>query len=73
MGIVLLLGVLLSALVSGWLSTASAAASRSLSGPRSTCPSAWPSRCLPTTSGVLAYAFLLGLGFGAYISIDLAL
>jgi len=28
---------------------------------------------VPTTTGVLAYAFLLGLGFGAYISIDLAL
>ena len=28
---------------------------------------------VPTTDGVLAYAFLLGLGFGAYISIDLAL
>jgi MFS family permease len=28
---------------------------------------------LPTTTGVLIYSFLLGLGFGAYISIDLAL
>ena len=74
MGIVLLLGVLLSALVSGWLSDkvgrrkpfivwSSVVMSIALAIPL----------VVPTTTGVLAYAFLLGLGFGAYISIDLAL
>ena len=74
MGIVLLVGVLLSALVSGWLSDrvgrrepfivwSSVVMSVALAIPLA----------VPTTQGVLAYAFLLGLGFGAYISIDLAL
>ena len=74
MGIVLLVGVLLSALVSGWLSDrvgrrkpfivwSSVVMSIALAIPLA----------VPTTQGVLAYAFLLGLGFGAYISIDLAL
>jgi MFS family permease len=74
MGVVLLVGVLLSALVSGWLSDrvgrrkpfivwSSVVMSIALAIPLA----------VPTTSGVLAYAFLLGLGFGAYISIDLAL
>ena len=73
-GIVLLVGVLLSALASGWLSDkvgrrkpfivwSSVVMSIALAIPL----------VVPTTSGVLAYAFLLGLGFGAYISIDLAL
>ena len=74
MGVVLLVGVLLSALVSGWLSDrvgrrkpfivwSSVVMSIALAIPL----------VVPTTQGVLAYAFLLGLGFGAYISIDLAL
>ena len=74
MGIVLLAGVLLSALGSGWLSDrvgrrkpfivwSSAVMSVALAIPL----------FVPTTTGVLAYAFLLGLGFGVYISIDLAL
>jgi MFS family permease len=74
MGVVLLVGVLLSALVSGWLSDrvgrrkpfivwSSVVMSVALAIPLA----------VPTTTGVLAYAFLLGLGFGAYISIDLAL
>ena len=74
MGVVLLVGVLLSALVSGWLSDrvgrrkpfivwSSVVMSVALAIPL----------VVPTTQGVLAYAFLLGLGFGAYISIDLAL
>ena len=74
MGIVLLVGVLLSALGSGWLSDkvgrrkpfivwSSVVMSIALAIPL----------VVPTTSGILAYAFLLGLGFGVYISIDLAL
>ena len=74
MGIVLLVGVLLSALGSGWLSDrvgrrkpfivwSSVVMSVALAIPL----------FVPTTTGVLAYAFLLGLGFGVYISIDLAL
>ena len=74
MGIVLLVGVLLSALGSGWLSDkvgrrkpfivwSSVVMSIALAIPL----------LVPTTSGILAYAFLLGLGFGVYISIDLAL
>ena len=74
MGVVLLVGVLLSALVSGWLSDrvgrrkpfivwSSVVMSVALAIPL----------VVPTTQGVLAYAFLLGLGFGTYISIDLAL
>jgi MFS family permease len=74
MGVVLLVGVLLSALGSGWLSDkvgrrkpfivwSSVVMSVALAIPL----------VVPTTSGILAYAFLLGLGFGAYISIDLAL
>src|SRR6478672_10486069 len=74
MGVVLLVGVLLSAVVSGWLSDrvgrrkpfivwSSVVMSVALAIPLAA----------PTTQGVLAYAFLLGLGFGAYISIDLAL
>ncbi len=74
MGVVLLVGVLLSALVSGWLSDrvgrrkpfivwSSVVMSVALAIPLA----------VPTTGGVLAYAFLLGLGFGVYISIDLAL
>ena len=74
MGVVLLVGVLLSALVSGWLSDkvgrrkpfivwSSVVMSIALAIPL----------VVPTTSGILAYAFLLGLGFGVYISIDLAL
>ncbi|RYB93125.1 MFS transporter [Nocardioides oleivorans] len=74
MGVVLLVGVLLSALGSGWLSDkvgrrkpfivwSSVVMSLALAIPL----------LVPTTTGVLAYAFLLGLGFGVYISIDLAL
>ena len=74
MGVVLLVGVLLSAMVSGWLSDkvgrrkpfivwSSIVMSLALAIPL----------FVPTTTGVLAYAFLLGLGFGVYISIDLAL
>ena len=73
-GIVLLLGVLLSALTSGVLSDklgrrkpfiigASVVMALGLAVPLA----------FPTTTGVLVYSFLLGLGFGAYISIDLAL
>ena len=74
MGVVLLVGVLLSALGSGWLSDkvgrrkpfivwSSVVMSIALAIPL----------VVPTTSGIMAYAFLLGLGFGVYISIDLAL
>ena len=74
MGVVLLVGVLLSAIGSGWLSDkvgrrkpfivwSSIVMSIALAVPL----------FVPTTTGVLAYAFLLGLGFGVYISIDLAL
>ena len=73
-GVVLLLGVLLSALTSGWLSDrigrrkpfivwSSVVMSIALAIPL----------VFRTEGGVLAYSFLLGLGFGAYISIDLAL
>lgn len=73
-GVVLLGGVLLSALVSGWLSDrvgrrkpfivwSSVVMSVGLAIPL----------FVPTTTGVLVYSFLLGLGFGTYISIDLAL
>ncbi|MDY0913931.1 MFS transporter [Rathayibacter festucae] len=73
-GIVLLLGVLISALTSGVLSDrigrrkpfivwASVIMAIGLAVPL----------VLPTTTGILIYSFLLGLGFGAYISIDLAL
>ncbi|SCX54330.1 Major Facilitator Superfamily protein [Klenkia marina] len=74
MGVVLLVGVLVSASVSGWLSDrvgrrkpfivwSSVVMSLALAVPL----------VLPTTTGILVYAFLLGLGFGTYISIDLAL
>lgn len=74
MGIVLLGGVLLSASVSGWLSDkvgrrkpfifwSSVVMSVALVIPL----------IAPTQAGMLGYAFLLGLGFGVYISIDLAL
>lgn len=74
MGIVLLVGVLLSAAGSGWLSDrvgrrkpfivwSSVVMSVALAIPL----------LVPTQAGMLAYAFLLGLGFGVYISIDLAL
>lgn len=73
-GIVLLAGVLVSALTSGVLSDrlgrrkpfivwASVVMAIGLAVPL----------VLPTTTGILIYSFLLGLGFGAYISIDLAL
>ena len=73
-GIVLLVGVLLSALASGWLSDrvgrrkpfivwSSVVMAIALAVPL----------FVPTVTGVLAYSFLLGLGFGTYISIDLAL
>jgi MFS family permease len=73
-GVVLLLGVLISALASGVLSDrlgrrkpfivwASVVMAIGLAVPL----------FMPTTTGVLIYSFLLGLGFGAYISIDLAL
>lgn len=73
-GVVLLLGVLLSALTSGVLSDrlgrrkpfivwASVVMAIGLAVPL----------IMPTTTGVLIHSFLLGLGFGAYISIDLAL
>ncbi|KQO62415.1 MFS transporter [Curtobacterium sp. Leaf261] len=73
-GVVLLIGVLLSALTSGMLSDrlgrrkpfiiwASVVMAIGLAVPLA----------FPTTTGVLVYSFLLGLGFGAYISIDLAL
>jgi MFS family permease len=74
MGIVLLVGVLVSASGSGWLSDrvgrrkpfivwSSVVMSVALAIPL----------VMPTTTGILVYAFLLGLGFGTYISIDLAL
>jgi MFS family permease len=74
MGVVLLVGVLISAMGSGWLSDrvgrrkpfivwSSVVMSVALAIPLA----------VPTTTGILAYAFLLGLGFGVYISIDLAL
>ena len=73
-GVVLLLGVLISALASGVLSDrigrrkpfivwASVVMAIGLVVPL----------VMPTTTGILIYSFLLGLGFGAYISIDLAL
>lgn len=73
-GIVLLVGVLLSALASGWLSDrvgrrkpfivwSSIVMAVALAVPL----------FVPTVTGVLVYSFLLGLGFGTYISIDLAL
>ncbi|QJY44491.1 MFS transporter [Pseudonocardia broussonetiae] len=73
-GIVLLVGVLLSALASGWLSDkvgrrkpfivwSSVVMAIALAVPL----------FVPTVTGVLVYSFLLGLGFGTYISIDLAL
>jgi MFS family permease len=73
-GVVLLLGVLISALTSGVLSDrigrrkpfivwASVVMAIGLVVPL----------VMPTTTGILIYSFLLGLGFGAYISIDLAL
>ena len=73
-GLVLLVGVLLSALASGVLSDrlgrrkpfivwSSVVMALGLAVPL----------VFPTTTGVLVYSFLLGLGFGAYISIDLAL
>ncbi|GAB2577517.1 MFS transporter [Microlunatus antarcticus] len=73
-GVVLLGGVLLSALTSGVLSDrigrrkpfivwASVVMALGLAVPLA----------FPTTTGILVYSFLLGLGFGAYISIDLAL
>lgn len=73
-GLVLLVGVLLSALASGVLSDrlgrrkpfivwSSVVMALGLAVPLA----------FPTTTGVLVYSFLLGLGFGAYISIDLAL
>ena len=73
-GIVLLIGVLISAMASGVLSDrlgrrkpfivwSSVVMSIGLAVPLA----------FPTTTGVLVYSFLLGLGFGAYISIDLAL
>lgn len=73
-GVVLLGGVLLSALTSGVLSDrigrrkpfivwASLVMAIGLAVPLA----------FPSTTGVLVYSFLLGLGFGAYISIDLAL
>jgi MFS family permease len=73
-GVVLLIGVLLSALTSGMLSDrigrrkpfiiwASVVMAAGLAVPL----------VFPTTTGILVYSFLLGLGFGAYISIDLAL
>ena len=73
-GLVLLVGVLLSALASGVLSDrlgrrkpfivwSSVVMALGLAVPL----------VYPTTTGVLVYSFLLGLGFGAYISIDLAL
>ncbi|WP_336026697.1 MFS transporter [Geodermatophilus sp. FMUSA9-8] len=74
MGVVLLVGVLVSASVSGWLSDrvgrrkpfivwSSVVMAIALAVPL----------VVPTTTGILVYAFLLGLGFGTYISIDLAL
>ncbi|GAB4062705.1 MFS transporter [Angustibacter speluncae] len=73
-GVVLLVGVLLSALGSGFLSDkvgrrkpfivwSSVVMSIALAVPL----------FVPTVTGVLVYSFLLGLGFGTYISIDLAL
>jgi MFS family permease len=73
-GVVLLVGVLLSALASGWLSDkvgrrkpfivwSSIVMALALAIPL----------FVPTVTGVLVYSFLLGLGFGTYISIDLAL
>lgn len=73
-GVVLLVGVLISALGSGVLSDkvgrrkpfivwSSVVMSVALAVPL----------FVPTVTGVLVYSFLLGLGFGTYISIDLAL
>lgn len=73
-GIVLLVGVLISAVASGWLSDrigrrkpfivwSSVVMAVALAVPL----------FVPTVTGVLVYSFLLGLGFGTYISIDLAL
>ncbi|GAA1847720.1 MFS transporter [Pseudonocardia ailaonensis] len=73
-GVVLLVGVLLSALASGWLSDkvgrrkpfivwSSAVMAVALAVPL----------FVPTVTGVMIYSLLLGLGFGTYISIDLAL
>lgn len=73
-GIVLLVGVLISALASGKLSDrvgrrkpfivwSSVVMALALAIPL----------VVPTVTGVLVYSFLLGLGFGTYISIDLAL
>ncbi len=73
-GVVLLVGVLISALASGWLSDrvgrrkpfivwSSIVMAAALAVPL----------FVPTVTGVLVYSFLLGLGFGTYISIDLAL
>jgi MFS family permease len=73
-GVVLLVGVLISALASGWLSDkvgrrkpfivwSSIVMAIALAVPL----------FVPTVTGVLVYSFLLGLGFGTYISIDLAL
>lgn len=73
-GIVLLVGVLISALASGKLSDrvgrrkpfivwSSVVMALALAIPL----------FVPTVTGVLVYSFLLGLGFGTYISIDLAL
>lgn len=73
-GVVLLVGVLISALGSGVLSDkvgrrkpfivwSSVVMSLALAVPL----------FVPTVTGVLVYSFLLGLGFGTYISIDLAL
>ena len=74
MGVVLLVGVLLSALAGGWLSDrvgrrkpfivwSSVLMSLALAVPL----------VAVSKEGILVYAFLLGLGFGVYISIDLAL
>lgn len=73
-GVVLLVGVVISALGSGVLSDkvgrrkpfivwSSVVMAIALSVPL----------FVPTVTGVLVYSFLLGLGFGTYISIDLAL
>ena len=73
-GVVLLLGVLLSALTSGWLSDRVGRRkpfivwSSIIMALALAIPLVWRSE-----GGILAYSFLLGLGFGAYISIDLAL
>ncbi len=74
-GVVLLVGVLISALGQRLCCrTRSVGASPSSSGPRSSWPIALAVPLfVPTVTGVLVYSFLLGLGFGTYISIDLAL